>query len=80
MVEVDGLSGFWLAAGRLCYAISVIVPVAFAVVVVVLLLVAAWKGVVALVRAIVRIALHREDHIDSCDHGISQHGGGHLWL
>ena len=83
MVEVDGLSGFWLAAGRMCYVISVAVPVVVVVVVVALLLLAAWKGVVVVARAIGRRVLHRdhvESHIDSCDRGIGQRGGGHLWL
>lgn len=43
MVEVEGPSGFWLACGQLCSVISVVVPVAFALVVVVVLLMAAWK-------------------------------------
>ena len=79
---VEGLSGFWLAAGRLCYVISVAVPLLFAAVVVGLLLVAAWKGVVVVARAIGRRLRrdHVESNIDSCDRGISQHGGGHLWL
>lgn len=83
MAEVEGLSGFWLAAGRLCYVISVAVPIAFAAFVVVLLLVAVWKGVVVVARAVGRRVLRRynvESNIESCDRGISQHGGGHLWL
>ena len=81
MVEVEELSGFWLAAGRLCWLISVAVPVAVAAFVVVVLIVAAVKGVVVVARAIGRRVLHRdriEAHIDSRDRGISPWGGGHL--
>lgn len=59
MVEVEELTGFWLAAGRLCWLVSVVVPVLVAAFVVVLLLVAAVRGVVVVVRAIARRALHR---------------------
>ena len=82
-MEEVGLSGFWLAAGRLCYVISVAVPLLFVAVVAWVLLVAAWKGVVVVARAIGRRVLRRdhvESNIKSCDRGISQRGGGHLWL
>ena len=83
MVEVDGLSGFWLAAGRLCYVISVAVPLLFAAVVVVLLLVAVWKGVVVVALAVCRRVLRRdnvESNIESCRGSECSRGGGHLWL
>lgn len=60
MVEVEGPSGFWLACGQLCSLISVVVPLLFALVVVVLLLVAAWKLSRAVVSAVVS-ALREKD-------------------
>ena len=82
MEEVE-LSGFWLAAGRLCSVISVAVPLLVIAGLVVLLVVAAWKGVVALVSAVVRRVLHREhieSHIESRRGSGGSMGGGHLWL
>lgn len=50
---MEGMEGFWLAAGRLCSVISVVVPAAFALVVVVVLLMAAWKLSRAVLSAVV---------------------------
>lgn len=81
-MESVELTGFWLAAGRLCSVISVVVPIVFIAFWVVLLMVAAVRVVAIVVRAIVhRVVLREriESHIESCGGRARSRGGGHLW-
>ena len=49
------LSGFWLVIGKICWVISIAVPVLFAAFICFCLAVAAWQGLAAAAKAVVSV-------------------------
>lgn len=59
-IEIE-LSGFWLVIGKICWVISVGLPLLLAAFFCFCLLAAAWQGLAAAVKAVVRAVRRKKN-------------------